>query len=89
MSALRREPVSTHFHTPTSNHEWNRAAAGRPCVGRPDQRDQDKAAKFAECMRENGVSDPGDYEPLSRCTLLLRLAEQLDRGEDQAVRLAL
>jgi hypothetical protein len=36
-------------------------------------------------MRENGVSDPGDYELLSRCTLLLRLAEQLDRGEDQAV----
>lgn len=31
---------------------------------------------------------PGDAEMLARCALLVRLAEQLDRGEDQAVRRA-
>jgi exopolyphosphatase/guanosine-5'-triphosphate,3'-diphosphate pyrophosphatase len=52
------------------------------------------AALIALVVRHlrKGFPDAGEYSGdaamLARCTLLVRLAEQLDRGEDQAVRAA-
>jgi exopolyphosphatase/guanosine-5'-triphosphate,3'-diphosphate pyrophosphatase len=41
---------------------------------------------FPDAAELGADSRRGDGPMLARCTLLLRLAEQLDRGEDQAVR---
>ena len=58
----------------------------RPARDRADR--PDRAPPAQGLARAAASSARGDAELVGRCALLLRLAEQLDRGQDQSVRAA-